>query len=558
QLSSQPDQLRTHAPGSWWAAARSANGSSDFEASRLGRRPKRLKEVSGDGSGGSRSHTGSLPPIAPYPSPQELYRMRMAELQKILQSNGTFKAELMQAFLSAAKASFQEHSKTGEAGKSHGQGKGQSSQKMLDTSGLSNLNQNFMSGAGVVLPVSSGSDTVASDSGVGGGGAGLSGVDSPASLHSPGGSYMDLSSLAALDNFLFEQGLPPTPSGVQQNSMEASPDMPALNSPFNLNNVSLDPVSNATSPLSDYGVGSPLMVKTEPLVKTEPAGAVKTEPSVKTEPVSPLMSPLMSSSLNFEQFENAVDVGAIMEEVTDAVVEAHLATTINTHSAVAEATKRLSDPDTNMPDMSKLTLDANNVWQQFMSAMVPEITKCVKFCKKLPGFVEIEQDDQIRLIKQGSFEVMLARFSMLVDHTKQEMLDPTHSVRCPRHIIRGMQMGEFLDEFFFVAAHFNPLKLTDGEIGLFTSVLIICPDRKGLKNQRAIAKIQSLFQQALYYLMKHNHPDPDTKFAQLMGLIPMFRRINEEHSRALNSIRMKSPEEFSAQFPPLHQEIYDH
>lgn len=38
-----------------------------------------------------------------------------------------------------------------------------------------------------------------------------------------------------------------------------------------------------------------------------------------------------------------------------------------------------------------------------------------------------------------------------------------------------MPMGEFLDEFFFVAAQFNPLKLTDGEIGLFTSVLIICP-----------------------------------------------------------------------------------
>lgn len=130
-------------------------------------------------------------------------------------------------------------------------------------------------------------------------------------------------------------------------------------------------------------------------------------------------------------------------------------------------------------------------------------------------------------------------------------------------------MGEFLDEFFFVAAQFNPLKLTDGEIGLFTSVLIICPgelvslskiglcslvhfegslcffkftngtsnekeivyiwqtfkfpgfvlithvhdvflyyfaDRKGLNKKNAIAKIQSLFHQALFYLMKHNHP----------------------------------------------------
>ena len=38
-----------------------------------------------------------------------------------------------------------------------------------------------------------------------------------------------------------------------------------------------------------------------------------------------------------------------------------------------------------------------------------------------------------------------------------------------------LPMGEFMDEFFNVAEMFNPLKLTDGEIGLFTSTLIICP-----------------------------------------------------------------------------------
>lgn len=49
-------------------------------------------------------------PIAPYPtSPAELYKLKMAELQKLLQTNGTFKSELMQAFLQAAQHSFREH-----------------------------------------------------------------------------------------------------------------------------------------------------------------------------------------------------------------------------------------------------------------------------------------------------------------------------------------------------------------------------------------------------------------------------------------------------------------
>lgn len=50
----------------------------------------------------------------------------------------------------------------------------------------------------------------------------------------------------------------------------------------------------------------------------------------------------------------------------------------------------------------------------------------------ISGFAEIDQDDQIRLIKQGSFEVMLARFSLLVNDEEQTMLDPTLSMRSHR------------------------------------------------------------------------------------------------------------------------------
>ena len=37
------------------------------------------------------------------------------------------------------------------------------------------------------------------------------------------------------------------------------------------------------------------------------------------------------------------------------------------------------------PDLSSLKLEADCMWRQFMSAMVPEITNLVRFCKKLPG-----------------------------------------------------------------------------------------------------------------------------------------------------------------------------
>ena len=48
------------------------------------------------------------------------------------------------------------------------------------------------------------------------------------------------------------------------------------------------------------------------------------------------------------------------------------------------------------------------------------------------GFSELCLDDQMKLIKQGTFEVMMTRFAMLIDHEKETMLDPSHKMICPR------------------------------------------------------------------------------------------------------------------------------
>lgn len=100
-----------------------------ISASRLGRRPKRLKEA-----GGEQKRETNVP-IAPYPtSPGELYKLRMAELQRLLQQNGTFRSELMQAFLQAAQHSFREHQRSNNSNDNHKNKKNaQTSRQSADT-----------------------------------------------------------------------------------------------------------------------------------------------------------------------------------------------------------------------------------------------------------------------------------------------------------------------------------------------------------------------------------------------------------------------------------------
>ncbi|XP_059170952.1 peroxisome proliferator-activated receptor gamma-like [Physella acuta] len=244
----------------------------------------------------------------------------------------------------------------------------------------------------------------------------------------------------------------------------------------------------------------------------------------------------------------------LINQVTSAIVDAHFATTINTHANALAANERI----TQQKAAGELTEPENStvVWKQFMSAMLPEVSKVINFCKKLPGFSEVELGDQMQLIKQGCFEVMVTRIAVLIDEINQEMLDPELKMRCSRDVIRNMPMGPLLDQLFEFAEKFNPLHLSDDEIGLFTAVVIICPDRSGLAGHTTVKTIQQLYQQALYQLIKKNHNDPEKTFTSLMSLMPKLNQINDAHTKFLNVIKSTSPTSFSQQFPQLHKEIF--
>ena len=47
------------------------------------------------------------------------------------------------------------------------------------------------------------------------------------------------------------------------------------------------------------------------------------------------------------------------------------------------------------------------MWQHFAGLVTPSIQDIVEFAKRIPGFLEFAQDDQLILIKLGFFEVWL-------------------------------------------------------------------------------------------------------------------------------------------------------
>lgn len=51
-------------------------------------------------------------------------------------------------------------------------------------------------------------------------------------------------------------------------------------------------------------------------------------------------------------------------------------------------------------------------------SFTPAVREVVEFAKRIPGFRELSQHDQVSLLKAGTFEVCISRSSFLFIHLK--------------------------------------------------------------------------------------------------------------------------------------------
>ena len=60
---------------------------------------------------------------------------------------------------------------------------------------------------------------------------------------------------------------------------------------------------------------------------------------------------------------------------------------------------------------------AEQIWTEFSSQFAPAVKEVVEFAKQIPQFMELEEDDQVQLMKSGAFEVRLGGQHLTVKHS---------------------------------------------------------------------------------------------------------------------------------------------
>uniref|UniRef100_H3D270 Nuclear receptor subfamily 1, group D, member 2b n=1 Tax=Tetraodon nigroviridis TaxID=99883 RepID=H3D270_TETNG len=186
------------------------------------------------------------------------------------------------------------------------------------------------------------------------------------------------------------------------------------------------------------------------------------------------------------------------------------------------------------------------VWEEFSHSFTPAVREVVEFAKKIPGFRDLSQHDQVSLLKAGTFEVLVVRFASLFD-VQNRTVTFLGGRKYSMDALRAMGAGDLLNSMFDFSEKLMSLGLSEEEMSLFTAVVLVSADRSGIENVNSVEALQETLIRALRSLITKNHPNESAIFTKLLLKLPDLRSLNNMHSEQLLAFKLRHPSQL---FPP--------
>ncbi|KAK7167372.1 hypothetical protein R3I94_001689 [Phoxinus phoxinus] len=191
----------------------------------------------------------------------------------------------------------------------------------------------------------------------------------------------------------------------------------------------------------------------------------------------------------------------------------------------------------NMHPYSDPNKTPQEIWEDFSLSFTPAVREVVEFAKHIPGFSTLSQNDQVTLLKAGTFEVLMVRFSSLFN-VKEKTVTFISGATYRLEALKSMGMGDLLGTMFDFSEKLNALELSAEELGLFTAVVLVSADRSGTENVNSVEMLQESLIRALRTLVSKRAPCDASRFTKLLLKLPDLRTLNNMHSEKLLSFRI--------------------
>ncbi|XP_061086612.1 nuclear receptor subfamily 1 group D member 2a [Conger conger] len=182
-------------------------------------------------------------------------------------------------------------------------------------------------------------------------------------------------------------------------------------------------------------------------------------------------------------------------------------------------------------------MSSHQIWEEFSMSFTPAVREVVEFAKRIPGFRDLSQHDQVSLLKAGTFEVLVVRFASLFN-IKERTVTFLSGKKYSVEALRSMGAGELLNSMFEFSEKLTALQLSEEEMSLFTAVVLVSADRSGIENVNSVEALQETLIRALRSLITKNHANEVATLTKLLLKLPDLRSLNNMHSEELLAFKV--------------------
>ncbi|XP_029362125.1 nuclear receptor subfamily 1, group D, member 4a [Echeneis naucrates] len=180
---------------------------------------------------------------------------------------------------------------------------------------------------------------------------------------------------------------------------------------------------------------------------------------------------------------------------------------------------------------------SQEIWESFSQCFTPAVKEVVEFAKGIPGFQELSQQDQVMILKSGTFQVLMVRFCTLFN-AEERTVTFLNGQTYPLSTLRALGMGSLLDAMFEFSEKLGSLRLEPDEMALFMAVVLVSADHSGISDMWAVEQLQEGLIRALRSLIAQRRPDDTSLFSKLLLRLPDLRTLNNLHSDKLLAFRI--------------------
>uniref|UniRef100_A0A3Q3E4P9 RAR-related orphan receptor C b n=1 Tax=Labrus bergylta TaxID=56723 RepID=A0A3Q3E4P9_9LABR len=225
-----------------------------------------------------------------------------------------------------------------------------------------------------------------------------------------------------------------------------------------------------------------------------------------------------------------------LERITQSIVKSHLETCQYSAEDMKRFTWAQYTPEETRAFQNK---SAEWMWQQ-----------C--FAKRITGFMDLCQNDQIILLKAGCLEVLLIRMCRAFNVNNSTIF--FNGKFAPAHFFKALGCDDLVSAVFDLGKGLCRLQLSDEEMALFSAAVLLSPDRPWLTEGQKVQKLQEKVYLALQHSL-HNRGASDEKLDKMVSKLPTMKSICNLHIDKLEFFRLVHPET-AYSFPPLYREVF--